>query len=232
MTDASQPSTPVEWTIDAPGRRDRLELAVAVVLAAPRTLWVLFVVVLPTIALVAVPLAGSSALAAFALLALLPGIVAWRLAGRRHGVRYELRPDSSTLLLPQEREGPAEIDAPDDVRIDLRDLDRATPTRIGDRVAVRLRYGGLRLGGDGTPRLVVVPLDRWPAFAAALDRVDRSVPESPTALTAQPGSLAVVGTTAIVVACGVVASLAAVVTSPLVGPSEALGIDGSVREVS
>lgn len=217
MTDESSLAESVEWTIDAPGRRDRLDLALSVVLAAPRLPWVLFVVVLPALALAAVPLAGSAALAAFALLALLPGLVAWRLAGRQLGVHYELYPHSSTLVLPQERTGPAEIDALDDVRIDLRDLDRATPTRIGDRVAVRLRYGDGRLGGDGTPRLVVVSLDRWSAFAAALDRVDRDASKSPRRLVEQPGSLAVVGLTSIVVASGVVSGLVAVIASPLVG---------------
>ena len=182
----------VEWSGSITGRWSRLSTVLVVLVTAPRPLWVWFVLVQPAFALAlavvalafaAVPWPETVGLIGFATLAVLPAIGAWGVASRggawlvwprEEGTTYVLDPDRSTLYGYPHRDGPATLDDPDDVRIDLRDLERlvTVPVPTGAFVVLRPSYQGFHRREERTaPRFIVVPRSRLPDLERALDRV-------------------------------------------------------------
>ncbi|TYL36500.1 hypothetical protein CV102_22005 [Natronococcus pandeyae] len=201
-SDFDRAATPTTWSLALGGLRDHVLVTVAVLAVAPRWLWTWVVLVQPAIALVATAWIGTVALAVFAAVALAPAAVAWWLAIRQRRLGYTVSPTRATLRirhLGTESEAAPETDV-----VDLRGVGGIAAVPLRGRVAVRFHRGRTRESEPrSVPRVVVVPADRWPAFAAALDRAGVSLPWGEPADPQPPlGVVAIVAVSVIVPIAG------------------------------
>lgn len=200
-SDFDRAATPATWSLALGGLRDHVLVAVAVLAVAPRWLWTWIVLVQPVIALVAVAWIGTASLAVFAAVALSPAVGAWLLAIRQRRVGYTISPMRAMLRirhLGTESEAAPETDV-----VDLRDVSEIAAMPLRGWVAVRFHHGRTRESEPRSVPRVVVPADRWPAFAAALDRAGVSLPWGEPADPQPPlGMVAIVAVSAIVPTAG------------------------------
>ncbi len=188
--DFEHAATPVTWSFEFRGIADHVLTAIAVLAVAPRPLWVGSVLVLPAIALAAVPWAGTTALAAFAVVSIVPLLIAWWVAIGQRQLRYTVSPTRTTLRVSTLGAAASEGDDPDPDIVELDDVDEIAAVPLRGRVAVRFRRNrtaGPELGS--APRVVLVPDDRWPGVAAACARADISLPWGEPPTTRPPLSL-------------------------------------------
>lgn len=196
---------PVAWALDLGRVRDHLLVSVAVLAAAPRPLWVWFVIVQPAVALAVVPWIGTAGIALFAAAAIVPLALAWGAVLRQRGTRFAVSPTRATLQVRDASTQPSK-NGREDLTLALGTVERIVAVPLGRHVAVRLRFEGEY--GAPVPRILVVPADRWQAFAASLDRAGVPIPGDGTGVWRPPlGTIAAVVVGALVSAAGLVAAV-------------------------
>jgi len=169
-------ATPVTWSPTLGRVTDHVLVAIAVLAVAPRPLWAWVVLVQPAIALVAVPWYGTLALAAFVVISVAPAVIAWVVALRQRRLRYTVSPTRATLQVrPLRTDSTAEDDS-EPIVVDLHSVDEIAAVPL--RVLVAVRFNRDRTEGEPglVPRVVLIPVDRWPTVAAALTQAGVSLP--------------------------------------------------------